>query len=169
MGGNRGLKRYFFKPKAFRRIVEKLPEPLKTNIAESMPKKPSVEVVEEASFKLYLVEGEPLLVEMNGKFFPYLSRVKVLKGLPRVVVDRGAVPHVCNGADVMRPGIVRIEGEFEAGSLVVIVDELHGKPLALGLSLHSSREILKAEKGKMVETIHHVGDKIWNLYRNLKG
>jgi PUA domain protein len=83
-----------------------------------------------------------------------------------VVVDKGAVAFICRGADVMRPGIVRIEGEFDSGELILIVDEVHGKPVALGVSLMSSKEVGNASRGKMIKTIHHVGDKIWNFYRN---
>ena len=44
----------------------------------------------------------------------------------------GAIPYVCKGATVMAPGIVRVEGEFGKGDLVLIVDMKHGKALALG-------------------------------------
>jgi len=39
----------------------------------------------------------------------------------------------------MAPGIVRIEGEFGKGALVLIVDEKHGKPLAVGESFYDSK------------------------------
>ncbi len=162
------MKRYHIKVKEFRRLSERLPEPLRSRILSSLPKKPSVEVWEEENFKLYLVDGEPRLVETrDGVFFPPLICSSLVEPLPKVAVDRGAIPHICGGADVMRPGIVKVEGDFQVNALVVVVDEQYGKPLAIGLSLLPSCELLKAERGKMIKTVHHVNDKIWNLYRNL--
>jgi len=163
------LRRHFIKVKDFRRLLESLPKPLGGRLLQGLPKKFNVEVGEaEEGFKVYLVDGKPLLlVDGDGRVMPPLTASESLAMLPRVVVDRGAIPHICNGADVMRPGIVQVEGEFDGKSLVVVVDVDHRKPLALGVALLSSREVRRCEKGKMVKTIHYVGDKIWNLYRNL--
>jgi predicted RNA-binding protein (TIGR00451 family) len=70
---------------------------------------------------------------------------------------------VCNGADVMAPGIVRVEGEFDKGDLVLVVDEKHGKPLALGESLSDSANARNTKQGAVVKNIHFVSDKIWNF------
>jgi PUA domain protein len=79
----------------------------------------------------------------------------------------GAVPYVCNGADVMAPGIVRVEGEFGKGDLVLVVDEKHGKPLALGLSLNDAENVKKTKQGAVVKNVHFVSDKIWNFAKTL--
>ena len=81
----------------------------------------------------------------------------------------GAVPHVCNGANVMAPGIVRVEGDFGKGDLVLIVDEKHGKPLALGESLCDSGRARNTKQGVVVKSIHFVSDKIWNFAKSLVG
>jgi PUA domain protein len=169
-GGAYGrLRRHFIKVKDFRRLLESLPKPLRDELLQGLPKKFNVEVGEaEEGFKIYLVDGKPLLlVDGDGRVMPPLTDPGRLALLPRVVVDRGAIPHICNGADVMRPGIVQVEGEFDGNSLVVVVDVDHRKPLALGVALLSSGEVRRCEKGKMVKTVHYVGDKIWNIYRNL--
>jgi PUA domain protein len=79
----------------------------------------------------------------------------------------GAVPFVCKGADVMAPGIRRVEGEFGKGDLVVVVDEKHGKALALGESLFDSQTVRNTKKGATVKTLHYVSDKIWNFTKTL--
>ena len=79
----------------------------------------------------------------------------------------GAVPHVCNGADVMAPGIVRVEGEFDKGDLVLVMDEKHGKPLALGESLYDAETVRNTKQGVVVENVHFVSDKIWNFAKTL--
>ena len=73
----------------------------------------------------------------------------------------GAIPYVCNGADVMAPGIKEIKGEFEEGDLVVVRDVEHGKALAIGKALVGSDEMKEMRKGKAVTNLHHVGDKLW--------
>ena len=37
---------------------------------------------------------------------PFLGTVQILSAFPSVVVDMGAIKFVCNGAKIMRPGIV---------------------------------------------------------------
>ncbi len=82
------------------------------------------------------------------------------KLLPQVVVDKGAIKFVVNGADVMRPGIVCMD-DFSKDAIVVIVDEGFGKPLAVGKALFSSSEMLQMTGGKVVSMLHHIGDEYW--------
>jgi PUA domain protein len=72
----------------------------------------------------------------------------------------GAVPYVCNGADVMAPGIKDMD-QFDAGDLVVVRDVAHGKALAVGKALKSSSDIEKNRKGRAIENLHYVGDSLW--------
>jgi Predicted RNA-binding protein (contains PUA domain) len=53
--------------------------------------------------------------------------------------------------------------DVTAGKPVQIVDERHGKPLALGIALFDAADLLAQEKGKISRTWHYVGDDIWNL------
>ncbi|MFQ6052853.1 MAG: PUA domain-containing protein [Candidatus Bathyarchaeia archaeon] len=109
---------------------------------------------------IYLLDGAPLLARAGGVLFPTLTS-PCLEGLPSVVVDMGAVPYVCNGADVMAPGIVEVRGDFEEGGLVVVRDVRHGKALSVGTALTSSDEMRAAEGGKVVRNLHYVGDRLW--------
>jgi len=84
-----------------------------------------------------------------------------------VVVDMGAIPHICNGADVMAPGVLRVEGEFSAGDLVLIVDERYGRPVAIGSALIDSEAVNSTKQGKVVKNLHYVGDKVWSLLRRI--
>jgi PUA domain protein len=79
----------------------------------------------------------------------------------------GAVPYVCNGADVMAPGIVRVEGDFSKGTIVLVVDEKHGKPLALGEILYDAENAKSVRQGVVVKNVHWVSDKIWNFAKAL--
>lgn len=88
-----------------------------------------------------------------------------MKELPRITVDMGAVPHVCNGSDVMAPGIRKIEGDFVVGSLLTVVDERHGKFIAVGESLLGLEEMKAARRGKVIKNLHYVGDKVWDAIK----
>lgn len=90
-----------------------------------------------------------------------------MAGSPKVVVDMGAVPHVCNGADIMAPGIVCFEGEFKEGDLVFVADERHGKPLAVGEVVCDADTAKTVMRDVVVKNIHFVGDKVWNFMKKL--
>ena len=80
-----------------------------------------------------------------------------------VTVDMGAVPHICNGADVMTPGIADADPGIAAGDFVWMRDEKNRKPLAIGESLMPGEGLRSSEKGKGVRMIHHVGDELWGV------
>ncbi|OGD57517.1 hypothetical protein A3K78_03805 [Candidatus Bathyarchaeota archaeon RBG_13_52_12] len=107
-----------------------------------------------------LLDDEITLFRLEGDFYPTL-RCKCVDFLPVVIVDMGAIPFVCKGADVMAPGITEIKTPFEEGALVVIRDVKHGKALAIGKALKSSTSILTEKKGKVINNLHYVGDKLW--------
>jgi PUA-domain protein len=129
--------------------------------------KVNVEVVEADMGKIYLVNGKPLFFKVGERLLPTLLFQEFTSKAPKIVVDMGAVPYVCNGADVMAPGIVRVEGEFGKGDMVLVVDEKHGKPLALGESIYDAESARNTKQGAVVKTIHFVSDKIWNLAKAL--
>lgn len=128
------------------------------------PTEPST--VDEAEIEdgtvVYIVDGDVQLARKGGLLFPALTNPNIAE-LPSVVVDRGAIPYVCNGADVMTPGVKDIRGEFEEGGLVVVRDIEHSKALAVGTAIFPSRELRKMNKGKAVRNLHFVGDKLWKV------
>lgn len=113
--------------------------------------------------RVYLLDGATLLARAEGVLFPTLI-CPGLERLAAVVVDMGAVPYVCNGADVMAPGVVDVRGDFQKGDLVVVRDMRHKKALAVGTAFASSGQMRAAERGKVVRNLHYVGDKLWQAY-----
>lgn len=124
-----------------------------------------IEVLEtNADVSLFLVNKKPLLMDSGSWVFPTLKgAVQIPFPERRVAVDAGAIPYVVNGADIMRPGIVSVTDDVKANAPVQIVDERHGKPLAIGIALFDAPGIRASTTGKMVKKFHHVGDEIWNL------
>jgi PUA-domain protein len=124
-----------------------------------------IEVLETtANVSLFMVNKKPLLMATDDWVFPTLKGALQCP-FPgrRVVVDAGAIPYVVNGADIMRPGIVAVTDDVKANAPVQIVDERHGKPLAIGIALFDAPDLRASTAGKMVKKFHHVGDEIWNL------
>lgn len=125
-----------------------------------------IERVKEA--EIVFADGEPLAIRRHDELIPVLVNRRALDLLPTVVVDMGAVPHVVGGADVMAPGIRQIVGDFQPGQLLVVVDEKHGKRLAIGKSLLDSTSLRSTRKGRVVENVHYVGDAIWEVVKPLQ-
>ena len=109
---------------------------------------------------LYLIDGEIFFFRHEGIIYPTL-RSKIVENLPTVIVDMGAIPYICKGADVMAPGIKEMPVNFSEGDLVVVRDIKHRKALAVGKALKSSIQIEASKNGKVIQNLHYVGDKIW--------
>jgi len=124
-----------------------------------------IEVIEtNADVSLFLVNKKMLLMDSGDWVFPTLKgAIQFPFHERRIVVDAGAIPYVVNGADVMRPGIVSVTDDVKANSPVQIVDERHGKPLAIGIALLDAPVIRASTSGKMCKNFHHVSDEIWNI------
>lgn len=139
-----------------------------SGIGYSGPTFKSIEEVVLKKGSIYLVEGRPLFVRRGEQLVPHLSSVEECFRLPSVVVDMGAVPHVVNGADVMAPGIVRVDGNFAEGSVVVVRDEKYGKAIAVGVALIPSETLPATRRGKVVKNLHYVGDVFWETVKELR-
>lgn len=128
------------------------------------------------SFKVYEVEGEKAILKSNEENFtavkvdnntviPFLGS-KIPDSFPSVNVDMGAVKFVCNGAKVMRPGIVKFD-KFAKGNIVVVRDQVHLKNLAIGIALQDSDQALQLEKGYVIDTLHYISDKFWEKAKEI--
>jgi PUA domain protein len=160
-------RRYPLKNKEAKQVLNEASANLKLNLETLFGSKATVEVVESETGLIYLIEGKPILFKADSKILPTLHFIEYVVGAPKIVVDMGAVPYVCKGATVMAPGIVRIEGAFEAGDLVVVIDMKHGKALGVGESLIDAERARQTKKGPVIKTLHFVSDKIWEATKNL--
>jgi len=118
---------------------------------------------EDSDWNVVLVDGDPLVLYIDDE--PFLT-VQGLNAFPPeahiVTVDAGAVSFVSDGADIMRPGITEADADIEAGDLVAINEESHGKFLAVGRAKTDGDDMV-GDSGKVVASIHHVGDDLFEF------
>ncbi|MEM1539967.1 MAG: DUF1947 domain-containing protein [Candidatus Bathyarchaeia archaeon] len=164
---SRRFKRHLLKDKESKNLLEKASKRLKIDLERCFTSAPKVEVAEANFGEIYLINGEPVFFKSGENIYPTLLFKEVLSFLPKAVVDMGAVPHICNGADVMAPGILRFEGEFLRNNIVLVVDEKYGKPIAVGEILYNSEEVAEVKHGVVVKNVHYVGDKVWKIIKEL--
>ncbi|KAL3783683.1 hypothetical protein HJC23_000092 [Cyclotella cryptica] len=118
---------------------------------------------------------EPIFFQhRDGPILPTLKFVHKYPGLEftSVRVDKGAIPFLLGGANVMCPGLTNEGGEMpadsdekpglEKGDGVVIYAEGKEFPLAVGFMTMSSKDVRSKNKGTGIEVCHYLGDGLWS-------
>ncbi len=164
---SRKPRRYALKSKESKQLLAQASEKLKINLESLYRSNLFLEVVESEFGEILLINGKPTLFRTKDAIVPTLTATEVIASLPKAVVDMGAVRFVCNGADVMAPGIVRYEGNFARGDAIVVVDVKHGKPLAIGETMLSVDEAKATKQGPVIKSKHYVSDKIWDFIKKM--
>ena len=96
--------------------------------------KDTLEMLEAEDYDFILVNGEPYIIMINGKPYPTL-----------------------------KAAIVDADESIVEDDVVIIVEETHNKPLAMGIALITGPEMVENSEGKAIKSLHYVGDAIWNL------
>jgi PUA domain protein len=161
------FRRSFVKDKEARILLDKVSEKLKLDLRHVFGAKVGVEVVEMGFVRVFLFNHEPSLAQVDDEIFPTLRFEEFLAVAPKVVVDMGAVPYVCRGADVMAPGVRRFVGVFMKGDFVVVVDEKYGKALVVGEAFCDSVDAKDRKQGMVVRNVHFVGDRVWDFIKDM--
>lgn len=157
-------KRHFLKKKEQRKEIERIEDDL-GSIVKGLDDKAQLEggVLDDGS-RVLLLDGEMVFFEHENRMFPTLrSLLHEIVSIPTVTVDMGAVRFVVNGADIMRPGITEVDDGISPNDIVAVVDERHRKPLAVGVSELSSEGLRATKTGKVVLSVHHINDPLWEF------
>ena len=155
-------RRYHVRKALLKQLAQEVVKKFGEGTAELL--KGAIEVLELGEGReIILVDGEALLFRLGDEIFPTLKSLDRIP-LNRVVIDMGAVPYVANGADIMAPGVVSADEEIKLGEGVMVVDERHGKPIAVGQALVPGAE-MRGPKGKVIKNLHYVGDEMWRLVK----
>lgn len=160
-------RRYSLRESERKNLFKRLSEKFGGVFERIFEEKPKIEVIEARKSRILLINGKPLLIDVGGDLIPTLIFEEAIRNLPKVIVNMGAVPHICNGADVMAPGVVKIEGEFKEGDLALVLDERYGKAIAVVRALLKSEDMKTLKHGKVFENLHYVGDLYWKMIKEL--
>lgn len=160
-------KRRFIKEKEAKKLLSEFFERANIHPHQLPALKPPIELAKTNNEEIFFINRKPIFAKSNNKLFPTLASHELLSNMPKATVNMGAVPHICNGADIMAPGIVNFEGTFNKEEIVVITDERHQKPIAIAIALYNTEEAKKLEHGKILKNIHYIGDKLWDTVKQL--
>jgi PUA domain protein len=134
-----------------------------------MPKKTPLYVVKcSGHVSLVVVNKDALFFQLrDGPFLPTLKLLHRFPDLlPKVQVDRGAIKRIMNASNIKCPGLTsagaKMEEEIEAGKAVAVMAEGKENALAVGQLVLSTADIRKINRDDGVETLHYLGDGLWN-------
>lgn len=159
-------RRYYLKKREKQLLFKKISKMLEINADDVFNIKSQIEAVATGKHKIFIIAGSPNFAESEEEFFPTLYFQSKLSLFPKVIVDMGAVPYVCNGADLMSPGIVKIEGVFTDKKLVIVLDEKNKKPIAIARAIYNSDALKTIVRGRVLKNLHYISDDIWNFIKN---
>ncbi|MFX1501735.1 MAG: PUA domain-containing protein [Promethearchaeota archaeon] len=139
-------------------------------VDQIFPKKCNVEVIEtEAGDTLFAINNVLKLWKSNDGYIPVLTLLlKNQVDLKTIVVDFGAIRYVANGADVMRPGITKIDPSIRKGDIVRIIEETKNRALAVGKAMFDAPEMEAKTSGKVVKNLHTIQDTVWEFEKQFK-
>ncbi len=139
-------------------------------VDQIFPAKSNVELIEtEAGDTLYAINNILKLWKSKEGYIPVLTLlIKKQVDLKTIVVDFGAVRYVTNGADVMRPGITKIDPSIKKGNIVRIIEETKNRALAVGKAMFDASEMEAKDSGKVIKNIHTIQDSVWEFEKQFK-
>ena len=145
-----------------------------SHILELVSKQWKQELPKIKNLKVYFIDDDSQLIvgneitvlKIGEQYLPFLNQTEVLKKFPNVMVDMGAVKFMCNGANVMRPGIKKYT-EFSKDDIVCVIEESKHKFLAVGKALTDSLELENLSKGEIVKNLHYISDKYWEISKTI--
>jgi len=139
-------------------------------IDQIFPKKSNVELIQtESGDTLFAVNNELKLWKSKEGYIPVLTLLLNNRiDLKTVVVDFGAVRFITNGADVMRPGITKIDPSIKKGDIIKIEEETKHRALAVGKAMYDASEMESISSGKVIKNLHTIQDSIWQFEKQFK-
>jgi len=113
-----------------------------------------------------IIGSDLIILKIDDDYLPFLNQSELLEKFPNVMVDMGAIKFMCNGANVMRPGIKQYS-KFVKDDIVCIIEESQHKFLSVGKAMNDSSELETMSKGEVVKNIHYISDKYWEIFKTI--
>ncbi len=159
-------KRHLLKKRDHREEVERIEERLGILVGLGEDDRFEEGILDDGT-RILILGDDILFFEKDKRLFPTVhALLKDMVKIPEVTVDMGAVRFVINGADIMRPGITKIDDGIEKDSVVGVIEERHGKALAVGVAQLDSQNMRAADTGKVILNVHHVNDELWDFSKD---
>ena len=147
--------------------TSKILEQIKSQWKIELPKQKNIKT-HDVNEKGVIITGDGITaVKIGESILPFLDDIEMLEKFPYVKVDMGAIKFVCNGANVMRPGITKFS-DFESGELVCVIEESQNKFLAVGKAEMSSNDAKAASNGEVIKNMHYISDDFWETKKEIK-
>ena len=163
--------RHFIQKSQFKELQDDILAQYDENFVNQIfPKKARIELIQtDAGDTLFAVNNVLKLWKSKEGYIPVLTLLlnKQVE-MKTIVVDKGAIRFVTNGADVMRPGITKIDPLIKKDDIVVIVDENHNRALAIGKSMFDAKQMEDTSSGKVVKNLHTIQDDVWKFEKEFK-
>jgi PUA-domain protein len=154
-------KRHRLKAKEVRALGQRMDQAVGVDMLSSLP---AVDRARGVDMDFLIVDGRVAFLVLDEVAFPTLRTILETGMEVRwVEVDEGAVRFLANGADCMAPGVMGADPSIPKDGWVYVRDARHKRPLVVGRALIPGAEMVVAQKGKAVKTIHYVGDRIWEF------
>ncbi len=85
-------------------------------------------------------------------FRSILQPIEVLfEPMPKVILKTTAVEAICHGADLMAPGVARLDDTIRRNTLVALMTE-RGEAVAIGRAIMSAEAMMATDSGAVVDT-----------------
>lgn len=121
--------------------------------------------------ELIVINGLLCFWYLKENYIPLMSMLinpEIEFKMKSVEVDIGAIRFVTNGADIMRPGITKIDSDIMKDDIIRIIDIKNKRPLAVGIAMLDAKDMESQEKGKVIKNIHTVSDEIWDFSKHFQ-
>ena len=162
--------RHFIRKSELKPIKDNVLKQYDQNFVDQIfPEKCKVEIIQtEAGDTLYAINNTLKLWKSKDGYIPVLTLLlKNLVEMKTVIVDFGAVRFITiNGADIMRPGITKIDPSIKKGDIIQIVEETKHRALAVGKAMFDALEMESKSSGKVIKNIHTIQDSIWEFEKS---
>jgi malignant T-cell-amplified sequence len=137
------------------------------SLSLTLPKSAQADCAEPVDGVVFVNLDGLTFLQAGESYLPFLGSKEALALFPSATVDQGAIRFILNGADVMRPGIRKLDDWGDVGRLVVVHEEAKGRAIAVCRSTVSGQEAQSMTRGSCLKNLHHVGDKYWTAHKAL--
>lgn len=137
------------------------------DLSEFIAKEDTFESIKTVDKVSYVFRNGVPVFQMDGN--RYMPTVKCIHLVPsmltKVVVDKGAIKHLINGADVMAPGLrhpTSVYPPVSVGELVAIYGCDKHTALGVGEIVMDNSQVEEKKTGVAIKLLSHLGDKIYS-------